>query len=113
MSHGAGLNDVKNVIIAFPVHVHRTAGILDLMLDDVLHELSDRGAVTKKVVQNTRPSFSHMWGGAGHETRSNPAFLPFDCSFVQGEGLGMRLQYCLNCLLYPGHYTPTPWKEGK
>ena len=31
-------------------------------------ELSDRGAVTRKVVQNTRPSFSHVRGGAGHET---------------------------------------------
>ena len=34
--HGAGLNGVKNVIIAFPVHVHCTAGILDLVLNDVL-----------------------------------------------------------------------------
>ena len=34
--HGAGSNGVKNVIIAFPVHVHCTAGILDLVLDDVL-----------------------------------------------------------------------------
>ena len=31
-----GSNGVKNVIITFPVHVHRTAGILDLVLDDVL-----------------------------------------------------------------------------
>ena len=36
LSHGAGSNGVKNVIIAFPVHMHRTAGILDLVLDDVL-----------------------------------------------------------------------------
>ena len=36
MSHGAGSNGVENVIIAFPVHVHCTAGILDLVLDDVL-----------------------------------------------------------------------------
>ena len=38
MSHGAGLNGVKNVIIAFPVHVHCTAGILDidLVLDDII-----------------------------------------------------------------------------
>ena len=29
-------------------------------------ELSDRGAVTRKVAQNTRPSFSHVrWGGGG------------------------------------------------
>ena len=34
-------------------------------------ELSDQGAtlphVTRKIVQNTRPSFSHVQGGAGHE----------------------------------------------
>ena len=27
---------MKNVIIAFPMHVHCTAGILDLVLDDVI-----------------------------------------------------------------------------
>ena len=31
-----GSNSVMNVIIAFPVHVHCPAGILDLVLDDVL-----------------------------------------------------------------------------
>ena len=40
LSLGVGLNSVKNVIIAFPVHVYRTAGILDLMLDDVLQSES-------------------------------------------------------------------------
>ena len=39
-------------------------------------ELSDREAtpphVTRKVVQNTRPSVSHVRGGAGHETRVYP-----------------------------------------
>ena len=67
-----GSNDIKNVIIAFPLHMHCTAGILDLVLDDVIMlsavELSDRGAVTRKVVQNTRPSFSHVRRGAGHKT---------------------------------------------
>ena len=36
MPHGAGSNGVNNVNIAFPVHVRCTAGILDLVLNDVL-----------------------------------------------------------------------------
>ena len=59
---------VKNIIIAFPC-------ILDLVLDFYVFaynyafcnrfELSDRGAVlTGKVAQSTRPSFSHVRGGA-------------------------------------------------
>ena len=61
-------------------------------------ELSDQGAVTRKVVQNTRPSFSHVQGGAGHETRAN--YQHFTCSLVPmspvfitiaSEGLGTSL----------------------
>ena len=76
MSHRAGSNGIKNVIIAFSVHMHCTAGILDLVLDDVIaynnalcNLIRAWGAVTREIVQNTRPSFSHMRGGAGHETK--------------------------------------------
>ena len=71
-----GSNGIKNVMIAFPVHMHYTAGILDLVLDDVIaynnafcNLIRAWGAVTREIVQNTRPSFSHMQGGAGHETK--------------------------------------------
>ena len=42
--------------------------------------------MTRKVVQNTRPSFSHVRGGAGHETRpryeadSLPAWCALGCA---------------------------------
>ena len=43
-----------------------------IMRSRIWFKLSDRGAtpphMTRKVVQNTRPSFSHVRGGAGHET---------------------------------------------
>ena len=49
------------------------------MISAIWFELSDWGAtppyVTRKVVQNTRPSFPHVWGGSGHlsaNASSNP-----------------------------------------
>ena len=40
-----------------------------IMRSRVWFELSDWGAtLPRKVIRNTRPSFSHMRGGAGHET---------------------------------------------
>ena len=57
--------------------MQRKRSILDLVLishiitrSAIWLELSDRGAVTRKVVQNIRPSFSHVQGGAGHETKA-------------------------------------------
>ena len=47
-----------------------------IMRSRIWFELSDRGAtpphVTRKVFQNTRTSFSHVRGGAGHETKRAP-----------------------------------------
>ena len=56
-------NSVQNTI-TYVMHI--------IMRSRIWFELSDRGAtlhnVTRKVVQNTRPSFSHVRRGAGHET---------------------------------------------
>ena len=61
--------------------MHCTVGILDLVLDDIIaynynyafcnliRALRLGSCDKEKVVQNTRPSFSHVWRGAGHETR--------------------------------------------
>ena len=72
--------------------------VLDLVLDCRRHiaynyvfcELSHPGAVTRKVVQNTRPSFSHVRGGSGHETTDRiavmytwtPCWVPYTDSWI-------------------------------
>ena len=68
LSHGAGSNGVKNVIIAFPMYCMISCSITT-SLHIIAHsaiwfKLSDRGAMTWKVAQNTRPSLSHMRRGS-------------------------------------------------
>ena len=82
-------------------------------------ELSARGAtlphVTRKVVQNTRPSFSHMRGGSGHENKlyqSVPFAMP--CTYcpshlivpwkgLDGWGLYQSVPFAMPCTYCPSH----------
>ena len=63
--------------------------------------------MTRKVVQNTRPNFSHLRGGAGHETRhviikeGDPLDIPTNISLLKYtllEAENVQLvQYNLAC----------------
>ena len=68
-----------------------------IMHSRIWFELSDLGAnpphVTRKVIQN-RPSFSHVWGGAGHETIFDWSLLRFEMCTCTGTMIKLSIEHC-------------------
>ena len=68
LSHGAGLNGVRNVIIAFPMYrmisCSITTSLHIIAHSAIWFEFLSWGAMTRKVAQNTRPSLSHVRRGS-------------------------------------------------